>query len=939
MPTGTIHTTDKFLASDSEISTLIKRKDWSYSPVGAIETWPQSLRLALGIVLHSKFPMVLFWGPELTCFYNDAFRPSLGNNGKHPEILGMPGAAAWYEVWDTVYPSIKQVTDGGAATWSEDQLIPIYRNGAIEEVYWTYSYSPVIDECGDVAGVFVVCNETTGKIRALQKTEESEERARLVIESSLLGTFDLDIKTDNVICSDRMREIFGFGNNNITHQQFIDAIHPDDRHLRDAAASQVQQTGVIHYEARIIRPDNTIRWIIAQGKMFYNEQHEPLRMLGTVMDTTEQKTALNIIRENEQKFRNTVMQAPVGITIFRGPEFIVEMANENYLQLVGRTEEQLVGKSLFEGLPEVQAAVEPLLKSVFETGTSYHGNEFKVTLNRYGRKEIAYFNFVYQAMRERNGSITGIIVIANEVTAQVAARHALQESEKQFRRLVTQSPIAMAIFRGRDFIIEMANETLLNNIWRRNYDEVIGRKLLDVFPELINQQFPALLHNVLDTGIAYKENEAPAYIDSHDGRKLYYLDFEYAPLPETDGKVAGIMVTVSDVTEKVDARQKITASELKFRLLADSVPQYIWTTDARGNITYFNQALYDFTGLTYEEVKNDKWVTFVHPDDRAENMRKWIEAVNTGQPYLFEQRFRKYDGEYRWQLSRALPQTDSNGNIQMWVGTSTDIHDHKLFTDELEKQVEERTSELKKANEDLIRSNSELAQFAYVASHDLQEPLRKIQTFASRILDFEKNNLSDKGKDYFNRMQSASGRMQQLIKDLLSYSATATGEKHFEQIDLNIILQTVKDQLRDTIEQKRAHIKSTPLPVLHVIVFQFEQLFTNLITNALKFSRPDTEPEINVSVDVIAGSDIPDVPANTNRNYYCITVTDNGIGFEPQFRDRIFQVFQRLHGKDAYEGTGIGLAICKKIMENHNGFITADSEEGNGATFNIYMPI
>ena len=941
MQTSASHTTEHFLSGGGEMGKLTRSFDWSKTPVGPIAGWPQSLRTTLSIILNSKFPMFLFWGPEQVCFYNDAYRPSLGNEGKHPSILGMSGEAAWPEIWAIIKPLIDQVLAGGEATWSEDQLIPIYRNGKLEDVYWTFSYSPVNDESGKPAGVFVTCNETTSKVLSLKSVAESERR-----------------------------------------------------------------------------------------------------------------------------FRDMVAQVPVGITIFRGNNFMVEMANDTYLELVDRKRETFVGRPLFDSLPEVQEAVMPLLTNVLNTGVPYYGTEFPVYLNRNNSKtDISYFNFVYQPLRDANGSITGIVVVANEVTLQVLGKHYIAQSEKQFRNVVMQSPFAIAIFRGSNWIIEMANQILLQNIWRKTETEVIGKKLLDVFPELAQQQFPTLLQQVAATGKAHRENEAVAFIETGDGPKKFYLDFEYAPLFDTENEVSGIMVTVNDVTERIEAKeflkeaserltlaveggslatwdlnlqtrniihsprlaeifghdasvvlthiemraqihpddvhsivekafdlalttgiyqyearvvhpdksihwiktsgkvvfdnnhkplrmlgtmldtteqkraeQIIEESEKKFRLLANSMPQMVWTGDPYGNLNYFNQSVFDYTGLTPQQVGESGWLAIVHPADRDENMRKWLASIQTGFEFLFEHRFRRYDGEYRWQLSRAIPQRDKNGTIQMWVGTSTDIHDRKLFTDELENQVQQRTRELKQINEALIKSNSELEQFAYVASHDLQEPLRKIQTFASRILDTEQPNLSGKGKDYFGRMQSASKRMQQLILDLLSYSAANTAEKHFEATDLNVLLQVVKEHLKELLEQKNATITATTLPVISVIAFQFEQLFTNLISNALKFSVAGVAPQLHITAGIINGAATGIAGINTTKDYHFITFADNGIGFEPEFSERIFQVFQRLHGKEAYEGTGIGLAICKRIVENHYGFITASGVLNEGATFTIYLP-
>lgn len=754
------------------------------------------------------------------------------------------------------------------------------------------------------------------------------------------------------------------------------------------------------------------------------------------------------------------------MAILRGEDFRVEMANETYLSIVDRTEEELVGKSLFIGLPEVRAYVEPVLLNVLRTGIAYHGNEFEVTLRRFGQPQQCYFNFVYQPLFDDDpGHATGIMVVATEVTQQVLSTQALQRSENQFRNLVTQSQFAKAILKGPELVISIANESMLN-IWRRSLDEVAGRRLVDVFPELKGQKFIDLLNEVYNTAKIYRENEAVAYVDGPGGLKKHYLDFQYAPIFEVDGSVSGIMASVNDVTDKVTLRQQfaetadrlslatdgtrlatwdlniqtreiihsgrmavilgyeenavlthremrdrvhpddrkaivekafqtaletgiyyyeariihddqsvhwvrtqgkvffdekhmpqrmlgtmmditdrkeselaLKTSEGKFRTLADSMPQFVWTADAQGNITYFNRSLLDYSGFTVAEIEKDGWLPLVHPDDLAGSVNSWIVSVSSGNEYLFEHRLKRSDGDYRWYQCRAIPQRNANGAIEMWVGTSLDIHDRRLFIDQLETKVQERTQQLLVANNELVRTNMELAQFAYVASHDLQEPLRKIQTFATRILETENDNLSERGKDYFHRMQASSTRMQQLIVDLLAFSRANVAEKHLENTDLNQVLQNVQEQLSDIIHAENAVIKSDVLPVREVIVYQFEQLFMNLIANALKFIGPERAPVIEIRSGEVPGAAIPLAGVDVTRHYQYISFADNGIGFEPQYKDRIFQVFQRLHNRSAYEGTGIGLAICKKIVENHKGLIDAVGKPGVGSTFIIYLPI
>jgi two-component system CheB/CheR fusion protein len=274
-----------------------------------------------------------------------------------------------------------------------------------------------------------------------------------------------------------------------------------------------------------------------------------------------------------------------------------------------------------------------------------------------------------------------------------------------------------------------------------------------------------------------------------------------------------------------------------------------------------------------------------------------------------------------------------------------EIHDRKTEKLKLEKAVEERTQELKEANEkldtrnkELLNINKELEAFTYVSSHDLQEPLRKLQTFAGLILEKENQHLSDKGKNYFQLMQKGTERMRQLIQDLLAFSRISTDQREFKETKLSSIIDEVKDELKDPILLKGAIIEVSEKCKVKIIPFQFRQLMHNLIGNALKYSNPQIPPHIKIRCQNVKYEklNIKELPAH--EKYCHISISDNGIGFEQKFSTKIFEVFQKLHGKDEYAGTGIGLAIVKKIVDNHNGIITATSEPNKGATFNIYLP-
>jgi PAS domain S-box-containing protein len=1025
--------TTSFLKGGGEMGKLIRSKDWSGTLMGEPDEWPQSLRISLSILLNSKFPMFIFWGPELICFYNDAYRPSLGNDGKHPHILGMRGEEAWPEIWPIIKPLLDQVTSGGEAVWFENQLIPIYRNSKLEDVYWTFSYSPIKDEQGDIAGVLVTCTETTTQVINLKKLEESENNFRNLVDqapvpAALYKGKDLIIELAN----EEVLKLWG-KDESVIGKRLIDAIPELRGQPFIAIMEEVYATGVT-YEGKEMPA-----YIEKNGKtetVYFNLIYKALHngsgqingILAMGFDVTAQMIARKKIEESDKKFRDTVMQAPVGITIFRGGEdFIVEMANESYLELIGKKEKDIVGKPFFESVPEVKAVVEPLLKKVLHTGVPYYGTEFEVQLNRYGRIEKAYFNFTYQALREEDGTISGVIVVANEVTSQVEARIELQQSETQFSNIVTQSPIAMTIWRGRDYIIEMANTALMKNIWRKEPHEVMGKKALEVFPELYDQKYPELLERVYTTGLPHRESEALAFIEGNDGMKRFYLDFEYSPLFDQDGTVSAIMITVNNVTEKVETRQmildaeerlriavdasglgtfesniqtseisytdryleilgfdrvyrpthseiverihpddmamreietrnafetgildyelrivpqknavrwirakgkvmydeqgnplkisggiiditheKITRqlieeSEKQLRQLADSMPQLVWMSEADGTISYYNHR--------YSEYKSEQtghgwqWQRLLHPEDLSASMKEWNKALEQKIPYSIEHRLHMADESWRWHLSRAYPQFNGDGTIQMWVGTSTDIDDIKKH----EQQKDD---------------------FIKMASHELKTPVTSVKGYVQLLQKLHEHDGNTMLNTYLSTIDKQVSKLTNLITDLLDVTKVETGTLllNKQPFAIDELVANIAEDMQHTSPTHRIIVGDTIRNMVFADSDRISQVLINYITNAIKYSPKADKIIINI---------------RSTDNEVIISVEDFGIGITAKDHRKIFERFYRVQGKDehTFPGFGIGLYIVQEIISRHDGQTWVESEKDKGSVFYFSLPL
>ena len=413
-----------------------------------------------------------------------------------------------------------------------------------------------------------------------------------------------------------------------------------------------------------------------------------------------------------------------------------------------------------------------------------------------------------------------------------------------------------------------------------------------------------------------------------------------------------ILLAIEDYTERKKSQQEIIDSEERWGTALSAVQGIVWTCNAKGELEGEQKSWAKLTGQSLKEYEGYGWTNAIHPDDVQPTLTAWKKCVGDATHFTFEHRVKLTNGEWGHYSIFANPTFNLDGTIKQWVGVHIDITLQKLaeeklnnFATVLEAQVLDRTKKLAISNEQLVENNlslqilnRELQSFTHVASHDLQEPLRKIQTLASRIIETE-SNLSNKGKDHFDKIQKAAQRMQTLIEDLLSYSSLhdIKGRK-LVNTDLNLIVEDVKTQLSEVIKEKNASMHTGRLCAVNIIPYQFKQVLLNLISNALKFSKSGTSPIISIESQVVKFNKIKHMGLPQHKEYCHIKVKDNGIGFEEEYREKIFEIFQRLHDKEDYPGTGIGLAIVKKIVENHHGVITAKSELGKGTTFEIYIP-
>ncbi len=946
-----------FLQGGGEMGELTRHYNWATTLVGTPDTWPQSLRTTLSIILNSKFPMFLFWGQQHLCFYNDAYRPSLGNEGKHPLALGQPGAQVWPEIWEFIKPFIDQALSGGGATWREDQLLPIYRNGQLENVYWTFSYSPVCDESGSPAGVFVTCAETTDKVLTLQQLQDSHHLSDNLFNNSVAAQSVMLGKEMRLsLVNDKMLDLWG-RSRSIIGLPLMEAL-PE---LKNTPITQrllrVYTTGESYNQSEE-RFD-----LIRHGQPYtgyYRYTYDPLYkgkneicgVVCTTIEITQEVLTRQKIEESELQSRSLVDQLPVGTILLSGEDMIITRANEPMLKSWG-TDASVIGKPLLEVLPELKGQdFGQLLADVYATGTPYTAYEAPVTRTRDGLHQTHYYDLNYQPMRTNSGTIYGVLSTAVDVTSKVMSLRKTAASEARFRSLIEEAPIASCLFTGPDMVVGVANKTMLS-YWGKG-DSPLGKPLQEGVPELMGQPFLQLLDQVYTTGETYtaRDAEAQLVVDGVEG--TYYFDFTYKALRDEQGVIYGVMDTAVDVTEKVAARQQLESAEADLRSAINLAELGTWSYDVIARCMTYSQRMLDWYGFEDALVRLDDLIDRFDSDDKARHRHQrglvWNEDGLVNDEHTI---INRHSGQKYIIHSVGKPIVNEVGQVMQIVGASRDVTLARNMQRALESQVKERTEELEAinkdftranialetANYDLTRSNQNLEQFAYIASHDLQEPLRKIQQFGDLLQAQYATSLGE-GALYLDRIQSASSRMSILIKDLLSYSRITTGQQATGLVPLVHVMERALTDLELVISETGALVTVELLPTVAGDASQLGQLFFNLLSNALKF-RSTGQIAIRVSTQRVAATDLPPLvkPARLASTYHRIDMSDNGIGFEGKYVDRIFEVFQRLHGKNEFAGTGIGLAICQKVAANHGGAITASSQPGQGAIFSVYLPI
>jgi len=936
----------QFLNGGGKMGELTRTKNWSQTPVGAPPHWPQSLKTAVSILLNSRFPMFVWWGPELITFYNDAYIPIAGE--KHPNLLGNSGNQAWAEIWDVVGPMVDGVMDQGIPSWAEDQLLYINRFGYTEETYFTFSYSPIFDETGTIKGVFCACTETTEKVITARNLKASENRFRnLVIQApvAICVVKEADYRVELV--NDRMLEFLG-RTKSIIGRPIIEAL-PEARiqGLMDIL-DKVRSSGAPYYVSTfpatiLINGVRENRFFDLVFKPYFDDTQVGVSNIFVVAhNVTEQVMARRKLEESEQllqqrvnertadlqkqqAFISSILDASFsGIYALRAvrnerseiEDFEYLFVNNNIARIMGINPDEAVGGTVMQLIPETKEnGFFELFCQALQSGEALHD------ATHFESKNISnWFDYVIVPIDSET-----LVVTIQDITAQKSAALQIEQQRNLLDKIMKHSPSAISVTRllrnERGEIVD--GQIIMANAISENYmglpmERLLNQKISEIDPGFFNSPLFEKALQALQTG-------EPGIIQYHMEPTGKWLEVAVAKMDAHH-----LIYVFTDITTIKKSEIEIRQSVERLAAVFNAAQSGMFIFEPVYNK---QQEIVDFRFV----ITNSNFASYVNQTPeilKGELGSKWFPGyLHNGVFDIYKQTFltgetQRHNIHYNvdgHDIHLDLLSTKLGSEVLV---TFTDYTELKTMQLKLEKHIEE-----------LKRSNAILEEFAHAASHDLKEPVRKVQVFSDRL----KSSLPTLSKEQnflFARVEDATSRMSLLIDDLLDYSHVSMGVDLLERIDLNEKLEVVIGDLEIAIQDKNATVKVEPLPVVSGHRRQLQQLFHNLIQNALKYSRTDVPPQIHISSQKVSGLQSGfQLPAESNNCvYHLIQVKDNGIGFEQEYAEQIFKMFQRLHGKSEYSGSGVGLAIVRKVVDNHKGFIAAEGQPGVGANFKILLP-
>lgn len=749
----------------------------------------------------------------------------------------------------------------------------------------------------------VLFNSIVLDITQEAKNEELLEQTTAIAR---IGSWELDLLKESkneMYWSPMTREILEMDQNYEPSYSACLELHVEESKSRLGRAMDLLIAESIPFdeELLLITPKGNERWVRCIGKS-ETVNNKRTKVYGSLQDISDKKVAAEKLQKSLEE-KSTILES-IGDAFFAvDNQWIVTYWNKEAELVLGRKKEDILGRNLWEEYPDVVDT---------EFYTQYH--------KAVKTKQAIYFEPFYAALKmwlevSAYPSSEGLSVYFKNVTL----RKEVEQVKNSLQTTLENSLNEIYTFDSETLLFSYVNKGALNNLGYSN-EEVATLTPLDIKPEFTEKKFNKLLKPLLS-----KKKDKIIFFTIHRRKDASTYPVEIHLQLINEGNRSRFLAIALDITERNQYEANILMANERFEKVTEATKDAIWDWDIANQTYYCSKAIENFFGKNAKSLypEHESWKDKFHPDDFEGIQTSMLQALEDPTCTRWEYDYRLINelDKILYVVDRGMIIRDSDGKAIRMVGAMTDITERKQMTLQLSKL----NKTLQQHTLDLERSNEELEQFAYIASHDLQEPLRMVTSFLTLIEKKYGTVLDEKGLQYINFAVEGARNMRQIILDLLSYSKISTVDDNFENIELEAVIKDICLLQSRLIREKKAKINIGNLPQLFSIRHYLLQLFQNIISNALKYSEEDTPPIITVS-------------SKSYPNYYIIAVRDNGIGIEKEYFEKIFVLFQRLHAKDEFQGNGMGLAIAKKIVDKLNGKIWVESEPTVGSTFYIQIP-
>ena len=844
------------------------------------------------IVENSPFPIGVYTGKEMRIQL--ANQAMLDTWAKGNDVIGRLYSEVLPELNNQhIFEQLANVYHTGKSLNVRNQKIDLMVNHQLETFYFNYSFTPLFNLEGKVYGVMNTAADVTDLVNAKKKIEKSEEQLRIALAGGELGTFDYYPEENKLIWSDKTRQLFGLPPDaELDYEVYISAIHPKDLNDAKINGSEIkvlQADGLYELAYRIIDiSDGRVKWIREKGKVTHGNSGKQIRYTGILQEITKLKEA-----ESEMRKLNAILHSSTEFIGLTNTNTEIVYINPAGLKMLGW--DNIKNKKIIDCIyPPDAALIGNLLQELLENGCFNREIRFwnKQT------KEPFWLQWNVRLIKDfTSGEIQGLATVSPNITERKLAEVALKESEERFRTMADNiSQLAW-----------MTDETGWIFWYNKRWFEYTGTTLKEMegwgWKKVHHPDYVAAVEKKFRKKIEQgKIWEDTFPLRSSDGNYRWFLS-RAVPIKNEKGAVIRWFGTNTDITEIIRFEQELKSRETRFRMFADSMPQIVWAADVNGNLTYINKAFYNYSGLSNSDEIKERWLDIIHPEDRVNSIREWDKSVRSGREFNIEHRFRNHEGNYRWQLSRAVPLRDANGNIETWVATSTDIQEIK----ELDLQKDH---------------------FISIASHELKTPITSIKGYIQILL----STYYKSGDEFLIKSLTAVDKqivkITNLISDLLDLSKLKLGNLRLtmESFNINELIEEVVEEIKLIHRDYQIEVSFQRDLKINADRERLAQVLINFLTNAIKYSPKNKLIQVNSFLE---------------DHLMTVMVKDHGIGINKKSQEKIFERFYRVEGKneETYPGFGIGLFISAEIIRRHNGKIGVRSTPGRGSEFYFSIPV